>query len=993
MFRFVALAIAVIMLISRGAPAQDITSSTSIATGSSTARTMGDRAAERINVKDYGAKCDATLVNGAWQGTDDAPAFASALAQAYAQGKPLYIPGGTGACLQRSANPLKNITGRLKIMGDGMDVSRIIWLLDDPSGSLENIVGGGTGYVVGDILTAVGGTGPAMKIKVLGAGPGGVVTQATAWGRSSYTTLPPYPTSVTGGSGTGATFQIVAGSGAIGSPFLLTAAARPSDLTIDGIGIIGQGQQNPQQSTCADMAINIFSFINISIVNTGLDYSRCMSITARLSDIAIISGNRVRWSSRDSINVSSAWTLITNNMLEHGGDDGIATPAFPSYSDGLPSREGVVIANNYLTDTQGIVSLGSNSVSITGNTLVRPKLRAINIGTGVMGGEGATPTRSITISGNVVSDLLTVTGDPISSGITSCIIVGSTPAIAGTAPAIPGFPVSGTGEFVSPYPYYNQTTVSSSAPMPAGTDVTITGNSCARTLNASPNSASTPIYFSSLGLGLIYSSKGWIDFPMLHSNISEGYGVSFQSGIFRNVRISGNTFSSELYGFAESSGVVALDVEIRDNTFKDVTKYGIYFVAPVSLNQRITFDGNLFDGDPFFSSVNRASTGTAPDGNPEFNGTWSGSLPTLSFNLPLTGIEFRNNKVRNWASLGVFPSAIRTIGNTIYAAAGTGVGGTLPPDSEGWSIIAEDSNPASATYGQSLGYVAHAPISFAGSVNSLSIGAAGSYILMPTVTIGAPLSGATATASATLGLSQWSLIAGGSGYAVNDFVNINAGTCTLPWRIQVTSVGAGGAVTGTQGISPGSCTSTTPDPKSTTASSGSGSGATFNASGYVSGLKLTSGGSGYTFVPTVTLSPSDKAPPFNTTATATATIGPVVWTLGMNGTAGASVSTQGAFADGSKIRLTATGAAYTIPGNTSWLAMVQTGTLASQAITMPPPISDGQVLRISTVGAITALTLTPLAGTSIVGAPTTLAAGSGVTLGWDAPSNQWLRIQ
>ena len=62
---------------------------------------------------------------------------------------------------------------------------------------------GGTGYQLGDILTASGGMGVAVSIMVTSVGAGGTVTGAAVFGTGAYTTPPTNPISFTGGHGSG----------------------------------------------------------------------------------------------------------------------------------------------------------------------------------------------------------------------------------------------------------------------------------------------------------------------------------------------------------------------------------------------------------------------------------------------------------------------------------------------------------------------------------------------------------------------------------------------------------------------------------------------------------------------------------------------------------------------------------------------------------------------------------------------------------------------
>jgi hypothetical protein len=84
---------------------------------------------------------------------------------------------------------------------------------DVPVVVVTDKAGVGTGYKKGDVLTVQGGvfTTP-LKLAVEDVNPntGGVVA-VSVYQAGSYTTLPTNPVSVTGGSGTGATFDIVAG--------------------------------------------------------------------------------------------------------------------------------------------------------------------------------------------------------------------------------------------------------------------------------------------------------------------------------------------------------------------------------------------------------------------------------------------------------------------------------------------------------------------------------------------------------------------------------------------------------------------------------------------------------------------------------------------------------------------------------------------------------------------------------------------------------------
>jgi len=82
-----------------------------------------------------------------------------------------------------------------------------------PSG--YTISSGGTGYTAGDVLTIVGGTAVTTAAQLtVSTVSSGVITAVTVSAANSYTALPTNPVSVTGGTGTGATFNLTYSLGA-----------------------------------------------------------------------------------------------------------------------------------------------------------------------------------------------------------------------------------------------------------------------------------------------------------------------------------------------------------------------------------------------------------------------------------------------------------------------------------------------------------------------------------------------------------------------------------------------------------------------------------------------------------------------------------------------------------------------------------------------------------------------------------------------------------
>jgi hypothetical protein len=94
-----------------------------------------------------------------------------------------------------------------------------------------NVQAGGTGYASGNVLTIIGGTRTTAATLTVTAVASGVITGVSVTNPgANYTALPAGPVSVTGGSGTGATFTLGYGVDSVlvtsqGSGFLETPTA------------------------------------------------------------------------------------------------------------------------------------------------------------------------------------------------------------------------------------------------------------------------------------------------------------------------------------------------------------------------------------------------------------------------------------------------------------------------------------------------------------------------------------------------------------------------------------------------------------------------------------------------------------------------------------------------------------------------------------------------------------------------------------------------
>ena len=114
----------------------------------------------------------------------------------------------------------------------------------------------GTGYTVGDTLDVVGGLGPiTTELTVSTVGGGGAITGVTISNAGQYTEVPSNPVSVTGGSGSAATFNLT-----FDNPYKFWVHEVGTD-EIDGLTL------NPIQSffETADLSLPVTSGINKSM--------------------------------------------------------------------------------------------------------------------------------------------------------------------------------------------------------------------------------------------------------------------------------------------------------------------------------------------------------------------------------------------------------------------------------------------------------------------------------------------------------------------------------------------------------------------------------------------------------------------------------------------------------------------------------------------------------------------------------------------------------
>jgi hypothetical protein len=127
--------------------------------------------------------------------------------------------GGTVTAVTRTATggsytspPTLNISAPTTAGG----VQAVVTTLLALNNGVPTITSGGTGYTAGDTLTLVGGTFSIVATLTVTTVSSGVITAVSIASNGAYSVLPSNPISVTGGTGSGATFTATASWGLYG---------------------------------------------------------------------------------------------------------------------------------------------------------------------------------------------------------------------------------------------------------------------------------------------------------------------------------------------------------------------------------------------------------------------------------------------------------------------------------------------------------------------------------------------------------------------------------------------------------------------------------------------------------------------------------------------------------------------------------------------------------------------------------------------------------
>ncbi len=574
------------------------------AIGTTTPRSLGARAADRLNVRDYGAAANGTESDG------DALS-ACALAGLYA-GKDIHIPAGTYRI--NGASPF------ILRPGVAVHMDRRAVLLCDSSSS-----------------------GPAD---------------------------------------------------------IITNVGIPGDFAMFGGTIRGLADVDPTEGA---HNISIYGADNVVLDSVTSKYSRKFGFAVINCKRAIVRGCTMYRSVADGIAVwDTSEFQITGCDIQGANDDGISAHCSELYA--LP-RSGGLIANNTLSDTQGISVLGPKALTITGNVMRRIMGHGVVVGAYPPALQGDTAGFAVRITNNVICDVFKRAEATPRNADQAYIILLLNSRQAGGGASAPGDPAVSTGS-VTPLlgtgagTLYVQTTT---GPLPGNLWFDVSDNTLVRTLPASTSwgqwGYGPNLWIGNNGSGGIYAGG------IAEANLNTT-GIAI-TGTLRNSRIANNTVSTTgPYGvwFTGHTPVAHGDydgLDISGNRFLDYGSAGVFWSPNSTTSQQMRVSGNIFNGDPQFRSGNRLDGGRwASDALPV--GVWGPSLDGAAYEAN----HFRNvvRPIYQASSKALFLHNVLFANCTVFGRPDPGNAGILAPPELGfgWQYVQENCDPRSSSYGQVL---------------------------------------------------------------------------------------------------------------------------------------------------------------------------------------------------------------------------------------------------------------------------------------------------
>lgn len=509
-------------------------------------------------------------------------------------------------------------------------------------------------------------------------------------------------------------------------------------LHITGIGFQGLWTQHPVTGALpgtnrggAFLQLGAINNLSLNMTDVTVDKSafrdsRWNAISIRKAKTVRITDSIIERNASGGFNVrDSERVIITGNKIDDSDDDALSIHTNQVIGEGAPIRSRVLIANNIITNSEGIVALGAHTTIVANNILSLTHGSGLTIGNyTTIEGSGS---QGVTIvHGNILRDTLNRYDDAawqataIQNGVIS---VGGSIISSNTGPT--DFPDAWDGASYQP-PYAK---MDAAAPWGAmnvidwfneGADATIYANAGARYISVNNNQVVRTLpnatLFSDWGYGQYFSRAGYVN-PAVTDAAWRTTALSLWSDMV-NFSVTDNLLSgypaAGIYLFQSPDSIIG-DQEFRDGLIANnqiidcgqgiTTSNRTNNSAPPYKSWSLTIEHNLLDLDPFHRHTLRISP---------LDGTWTSSADLAArpdgINLrAITGAIVRSNIFRNLytpltANTDIYSQ--HTIeDNTVdgqpvsdvYNTANKGV--AVPePAGPGFRHRIYDSNPTSATY-------------------------------------------------------------------------------------------------------------------------------------------------------------------------------------------------------------------------------------------------------------------------------------------------------
>lgn len=498
-----------------------------------------------------------------------------------------------------------------------------------------------------------------------------------------------------------------------------------TDITLEDFTVRGSWATNGPAVT-GGYPIQMTGVAGLRIRRMCVEFSRIMSIVGRACYDVQVNDCVVRYGARDGINMQTcSLVIITGNTVRYVDDNAISVSS-ENVDDALTVRRNIIVDNNCIFCTSGILAQGPRIASISNNVIEFSIQQAIGCNSKASG-NGSIASEACVIANNIISTVINrFYIDGLSNGCNG-IALGDSAARAGGAPAIPGENVVSTGAIV-PYEAYFQSNSSSSAVATGGgRSYIVTGNviattipACDGTVTATGGTGTTYRSWTDLGFGdpvaqnRFINRAGWIN-PVLPQVAYRMVGINFSgAGVIRNAEISNNIIRGVLNGIGLNNSGIMGDIRIRGNQIADCNGADVAGIAivPGSLTLgRIFIEDNLLDIDPKLIAPGR---GTPP-------GTWQYAATCFGILIQTGGtalsVIMRRNTARNCYSATSIntPAQTEAADNFVECNPANDPTGSLNGWSplnygignpgglaSGWTVRQVDGNPESSTYGQVL---------------------------------------------------------------------------------------------------------------------------------------------------------------------------------------------------------------------------------------------------------------------------------------------------